>query len=448
MIRTTILFIQILVLIALSVWLAQEPGAVTIVWRDWQVDTSVGILVMAVGLIAIVTTLSFRFWQFLTQTPGRLLTNRRANRERRGYRELADGMLAVASGDAVRAMRHARKAETFLGRSAAGHLIVAEAAILQGKSDVARERFESLLEDQNTTVAGARGLLAHAVDSDDHGEALMLAEKVRSVDPDAAWVLPKLFDLQVRAREWAAADSTMHEAIKRRAISNDEGRRLRALVLYERGMSSIELSDDDAAVGFFREALDLDSSLPHIAIEYSNLLLKAGKKRRSLRVLEQSWAASRHPDTADQLIKLTASDAPLDRYRAAQKLMSQHLESESALILASYALEAKLWGEARKHIELTLRERSSIAACKMMAVIEDEEQMGNDAVLGWQEKALTASPDKAWVCSNCHAIPKSWTTVCPSCGEFNRIGWQFPNSRPELESESLPVQTVPLLSNS
>ena len=118
----------------------------------------------------------------LTQTPGRLLTNRRANRERRGYRELADGMLALASGDAARAMKHARKANTFLGRSAAGQLIVAEAAVLQGKFDLAKERFKSLLEDQHTVVAGARGLLTHAVGTENDTEALMLAEKVRSVD--------------------------------------------------------------------------------------------------------------------------------------------------------------------------------------------------------------------------------------------------------------------------
>ena len=121
---------------------------------------------------------------------------------------------------------------------------------------------------------GARGLLTHAVGTDDDTEALMLAEKVRSVDPNAAWVLPKLFDLQVRARNWSAADATMSEAIKRLAVSAEKGRRLRALVLYERGLASSEMSDDEAAVGFFREALDLDASLPRIAIEYSKLLLK------------------------------------------------------------------------------------------------------------------------------------------------------------------------------
>ena len=200
----------------------------------------------------------------------------------------------------------------------------------------------------------------------------------------------------------------MSEAIKRLAVSAEKGRRLRALVLYERGLASSEVSDDEAAVGFFREALDLDASLPRIAIEYSKLLLKSGKKRRSQRVLEQSWMTSKHPDTIEQLIAVTANDEPVDRYRVAQKIISQNLDADTALILARYALEAKLWGEARKHIELTLRERSSVAACEMMAAIEDEEQSVSDAAREWQGKMLTAAADKA-----CVSRPRApATTVC------------------------------------
>ena len=151
MIRTTILFVQILVLIALSVWLAKEPkrhGCMAgLASRYIGRHPGHGCRCYCCRHNAVLSIVAV-----LTQTPGRLLTNRRANRERRGYRELADGMLALASGDAARAMKHARKADTFLGRSAAGHLIVAEAAVLQGKSDLAKERFKSLLEDQHTLL--------------------------------------------------------------------------------------------------------------------------------------------------------------------------------------------------------------------------------------------------------------------------------------------------------
>tara|TARA_B100000676_G_scaffold313352_1_gene393731 strand:+ start:2022 stop:3368 length:1347 start_codon:yes stop_codon:yes gene_type:complete len=447
MIRAAVLFLQILLIIGLSVWLAKEPGYVSIVWRNWQVDTSVGILVVAVGLVAIATTLAFRFWQFLTQTPGRLLTNRRAGRERRGYREITDGMLALASGDAANAMKHARRAGNFLGRpAAASHLIVAEAAVLQGNLDLAKKHFEVLLEDEKTAVAGARGLLARALDVDDRGEALRLAEKVRSIDSEATWVLSNLFDLQVNAREWGAADITMDEAIKRRSISSAKGRRLRALVLYERGMASAEINDNDTAVGFFREALDLDPSLPYAAIEYSKLLLQSGKKRRSQRVLEQSWVTTRHPDIVEQLLAVAVNDERVDRYKMAQKLISQNLDADSSLILAGYAFEANLWGEARKYVGLILQERSSVGACELMAKIENKESMRIDVVGEWQEKSLTAAPDKAWICSNCLSHAENWVTICHSCGGFGRIEWQFP-IKPTASKTPLSARSIPFLTN-
>ena len=126
---------------------------------------------------------------------------------------------------------------------------------------------------------------------------------------------------------------------------------MRALVLYERGLASSEMSDDEAAVGFFREALDLDASLPRIAIEYSKLLLKSGKKRRSQRVLEQSWMTSKHPDTIEQLIAVTANDEPVDAIEWRKNNFSES-RCGYRFDTARYALEAKLWGEARKHIEL------------------------------------------------------------------------------------------------
>ena len=137
----------------------------------------------------------------------------------------------------------------------------------------------------------------------------------------------------------------MSEAIKQLAVSAEKGRRLRALVLYSWGLASSEVSDDEAAVGFFREALDLDASLPTSLIEYSKLLLKSGKKRRSPRLLEQSWMTSKHPDTIEQLIAVTANDEPVDRYEiGAKNNFSGSPDADTALILARYALEAKLWG--------------------------------------------------------------------------------------------------------
>ena len=47
-------------LIAAAVWFADHPGRVAIVWQDWRVDTSVGVLAAATALAASPSRLLFR----------------------------------------------------------------------------------------------------------------------------------------------------------------------------------------------------------------------------------------------------------------------------------------------------------------------------------------------------------------------------------------------------
>src|SRR3546814_5053381 len=48
MMRALFLFLKIAVVVAIAVWLAERPGAVTIDWQDWRIDTTVGVLALIV----------------------------------------------------------------------------------------------------------------------------------------------------------------------------------------------------------------------------------------------------------------------------------------------------------------------------------------------------------------------------------------------------------------
>ena len=49
MLRTLIWFAIAAVAMLGSVWLAARPGAVVVEWRGWRLDTSVGVMLVAVG---------------------------------------------------------------------------------------------------------------------------------------------------------------------------------------------------------------------------------------------------------------------------------------------------------------------------------------------------------------------------------------------------------------
>ena len=56
-------FFQLAVLVAGAVWLADHPGAVSVTWFDYRVDTSVGVVAAALVLLAALLLIGYRLWR-------------------------------------------------------------------------------------------------------------------------------------------------------------------------------------------------------------------------------------------------------------------------------------------------------------------------------------------------------------------------------------------------
>src|SRR5471030_1241340 len=92
-----------------AVWLAERPGTLTAEWRGWRVDTSVGVVLVAILLLMLVGVVLCLTYRSIVSAPGALLDGWGDSRKRRGYRSLTQGLAAVAAGDGTEAQKHARK---------------------------------------------------------------------------------------------------------------------------------------------------------------------------------------------------------------------------------------------------------------------------------------------------------------------------------------------------
>src|SRR6202023_2470432 len=99
-IRGTAGIFIVAVVVAAAVFLADRPGRVDVIWQGWQIETSVGVLVAAAVLAALAVWLLVSAIGLVISGPRRILRSRRERRRRAGYRALAQGMVAVAAGDA------------------------------------------------------------------------------------------------------------------------------------------------------------------------------------------------------------------------------------------------------------------------------------------------------------------------------------------------------------
>ena len=427
MLRTLWLLIVLGALTVATVWLANNPGSVILHWQGYRADTSVAVLLGAVAAVAAVAAVLYRFWVFLRQAPATLARMRRERQRRRGYVALTRGMVAVAAGDAAGARRQVKRARGLLGDPALTLLLSAQAAQLSGDENAAAGYFQDLLEAPETEFLGLRGLLTQAMKRGEKDRAIALAGQAHRLRPKSEWVARTLFDLETSAGRWADAEDTLGAAIKHRLVPADESSRHRAVLVHLSSLEAESVEEPARALSLARKANGLDAGFVPAALRLSLLLLDAGQGGKAATVLRAAWSARPHPDLVAPWLRSHDATDPLMRASQVEKLIAaspDHVESH--LAVARAALDARLWGKARKHLIAATGDDPPARVCRLMAELEEAEHGHMDKARHWLMRASVADPDPAWVCAQCGDAAKAWSALCPKCGRFDGLEWETP----------------------
>jgi HemY protein len=420
--------IVVAVLIAAAVFVADRPGAVSVVWQGWRIDTSVAIMALAI----VVVTLAFAFvWGILRRLfggPRAFSRRRREKRRRAGYRALTQGMVAVAAGDPEEAQRQARKADVLLADPPLTLLLSAQAAQLNGDEDAARKYFTAMLNRPETEFLGLRGLLTQALRQDDRGTALRLAERARNLRPRTPWVLASLFDLQARERRWDEAQETVAEIIARKAMPPEIARRHNAALFHERSRDADTDGRPRDALQHVARAVSLAPDFTAAVRRHAELLQREGRARQATKAIEAGWRHLPHPALVEAWRGLEPHESALERVKRMERLAAANPgHPESRIALAGAALGAQLWGEARRQLEpIALDNSATPRVCRLMAQLEEAEHGDHAASRQWLERAAIAPPDLVWLCAECSGEAHDWVALCPHCGAFDSLEWKRP----------------------
>jgi HemY protein len=427
--RTIIWFAIAVVAMLGAVWLAEQPGTLTAEFHGWRLDTSVGMLAVSIVILIILAVGAWLIYRWIAGTPGALLDGWFDSKRRRGYRELTRGLAAVAAGDGAEAQKHARKAEKLLAEPSLTLLLSAQAAQLAGDRVAANRAFTAMLDDQQTAFLGLRGLITQALRDGDQAKAVAFAKRAFELRPQTPWVVHSLFDMQAQLGDWKAAQDTLDAGMRRKVIAADKGRTLKALLLVERSRVAERDGDAAAALTLAREAFGLAPERIAATERLAELQVKASDGRHAMKTIERGWAQAPHPDLAALYLKASGESDPLKRIGVARRLAAQKPDDvESHLVLAQAALEARLWGEARRHLENAGNAHPSVRVCRLMAEVEERAQGGQAKVHDWLARATTAPADRTWRCSACSAQHAGWRSVCESCSAFGTLQWREPGS--------------------
>ncbi|MEZ5818877.1 MAG: heme biosynthesis HemY N-terminal domain-containing protein, partial [Hyphomicrobiaceae bacterium] len=431
MIRVVLYLVGVAAVATGMSWLADRPGNMVINWQGYEVETTVFRAVVLLALLLAFAVFAWSLLRSIWSSPamlGHFFTRRR---QERGLDALSSGMIAIGAGDRTLATRYAVQARKALPNEPLTQLLRAQAAQLSGDRSTSRRIFEAMLGQPDTEQLGLRGLFLEAEREGEAEAARQFAERALRLNPRLGWPVEALFELQCREGRWDDALETLATAKKYGHLDKAVADRRRAVLLTARAQ---ELEDTNGA-----KALELAAEAHNLAPALIPAAAIAGRQHAArsstakvAKVIERTWKLAQHPELALVYAYARPGDSPRDRLERVRRLsrLASHAP-EAQIALATAAIEAREWGEARKALEPLLEEGLSQRVCTLMARIEGEENNDAGRVREWLGRAADAPRDPAWTADG--VVSERWMPVSPVTGALDAFEWKVP---PETQVES------------
>lgn len=426
-------------------YVMEIPGGVRIAFDDIEVSLA------PIGFILALLLLLMVFW-ILLKLSGLLVAVLRfvsgdetaltrywgRKRERRGFDALAESMIALATGEGVKAMAQAAKAERLLKRPELTRLLSAQAAEKSGNGAKALEYYKEMLQDNSTRFVGIQGIMKQKLAEGDTETALKLAEKAFALRPAHHGNLDTLFLLQSDTADWSGARTTLSAKLRAKALPRDVAKRRDAVLSLADAKVAYDAGDKDAAREAALQANKLSPTLIPAAVLAARLLIEEDKKRLATKILKAAWQTMPHPDLATAFAALEPDEKPDARRKRFEQLARlQPAHRETKMLLAELALHEEDFPAARRAIGDLAEEMPTTRTLALMAAIERGSGSAEDIVRAILAKALSASRGDQWVCPACGHAHTEWSPTCHNCKAFDTLEW-----KQAAESEAEPMDAV------
>ncbi len=386
-------------------------------------------LVVVVWLFLKLLSLLVALLRFLSGDETALSRYFDRGRERKGYKALSEGMMALASGEAKLAMSRAARAERYLQKPELTNLLTAQAAEMSGDTAKATETYKKLIADDSTRFVGVRGIMKQKLAAGDTDTARKLAEKALALKPRHEETQDVLLKLQAQANDWAGARATLSTKLKHGSLPRDVFTRREAVLALAEAK---DIVDEDATTSEREEAIQANRLSPDLipaAAMAARSYIAKNKPRNAVRVIKKAWQAQPHPDLAAAFAEIVPDETPQERVKRFATLTAIHPDNpETRLVLGELNIVAEDFPEARRALSPLLDDAPDARAYTLMAAVERGEGASDSVVQGWLTRALNAPRGPQWVCDNCQHISAQWAPVCENCESFDTLSWRRPQT--------------------
>ncbi|WP_454852407.1 heme biosynthesis HemY N-terminal domain-containing protein [Rhizobium binxianense] len=407
-------------------WLADRPGDLSLIWEGQIYQTK--LIVAASAIIALIAAVMVVWWfvRLVWTSPHSVTRYFRARKRDRGYQALSTGLIAAGAGNALLARKMAARTRGLIraDQEPLINLLEAQAALIEGRHDEARAKFEAMANDPETRELGLRGLYLEAKRLGANEAARQYAEKAADNAPYLPWAAQATLEYRSQSGRWDDAIRLLEQQKAARVIEKVEANRLHAVLLTARAGEKLE-GDPAGARDDALQALKLAADFVPAALIAARVLFREDKLRKAASILEQAWKAGPHPEIGRTYVRARSGDSAYDRLKRAERLEGLRPNNvESLLVLAQAALDAQEYAKARAKAETAARMQPREAAFLLLADIEEAETGDQGRVRHWLAQALKAPRDPAWVADG--FVSDKWLPVSPVTGRLDAFEWKAP----------------------
>lgn len=443
--RMLLAIIKILLLLGAALWVANQSGQVTLTWGDHIVETSLATASLAALVVLFVMFMLYRGWRFIIDGWRQWRMGKKIHQLQRGQEDLTWALTALAGGDTKEANRAATRARKKLGATPLVGFLQAQVARATGDDAKARALFQQMLLTPEGTLLGYRGLLTLAMRQGDWVEVERLITKLQDEKIDMPWLSTVTYQLSLQRQDWAEAHRALSYAISANQVNEAANRVPLATLLLVQADEAAADGRTAVVLDYAEEALRLDPCWVPAQLAIIQQHLKMGHIRAAGKAAEKFLRLYAHPEIVALYRQTHHQENALHFYQRLSKVLRSHENEPAALrALAATAMDADLWGEARRLLQDVLqRNQASIGDYQLLAKIERRETGNEAAAAAWLAQSVTAHADATWVCTACGTSHLTWQSSCTACGQFATVAWREPSRMgsdvPKAVTQSSPV---------
>ncbi len=412
----------------ITVWLADQPGRITLDWRGWHVDSSAAFLAFFTILLCLIVWKVGKLFFWLRYSGARRVERRLRQRQQDGLRFLTSGLNALAAQDLRGATRAQEAARKKLGGVPLITWVGAQIAAAKHDHKVAGSAFLTLTQEPSAANLGWRGLMAARQHTSLAGPQLKpiiagaLADKRIARQ---AYVHEARFAAAARAHDWEELRRALDTAEQHHALPRARLRQVEQVLLLARGqaLQAIETKDgglNSQARLLLERAYKLAPDFTPAALAYIDALLNGGDRTTAGKVIAAGWLLNPSSALLERFEAAYENETALARLQRFERIAQKCPTAlETQLALAQLSLAAELYGKAKTHVDTAQAQRSTARGHQLLADLTITQQ--GDAQLAHLYARRGFSETEAnigYQCQVCETRHTQFHFLCESCGAF------------------------------